>query len=73
MKIYIYIIIAIIIYFYIIKNQTYILTREHHMYFWGAIAIILLLCYLMKYHKYHMYKFFKNLNDVDKKPYYSSK
>ena len=70
MKIYIYIIIAIIIYIYIIKNQTYILTREHHMYFWGIIGILLLLCYLMKYHKFHMYKFLYNIKQVDDKPYY---
>ena len=55
MKIYFYIIIAIIIYFYIFKYNIYILERNHHIYFWGVIGCILLLCYLIKYHKYHIY------------------
>ena len=52
------------------KNDTYILTRNHHIYFWGTIIGILILCYFMKYHKYHVYKFFKNLKEIDEKPYY---
>ena len=71
MKIYIYIIIAIVIYLYILKNDIYVIDRTHHMYFWGSIGAILLICYLMKYHKYHMYKFFYNMKKVDDKPYYS--
>ena len=71
MKILIYIIISILIYIYIMKNNTYILTRNHHLYFWGTIIGILILCYFMKYHKYHVYKFFKNLKEIDEKPYYS--
>ena len=70
MKIYFYIIIAIIIYIYILRNNIYILERNHHIYFWGVIGIILLLCYLMKHHKYHMYKFLYNIKNVDDKPYY---
>ena len=70
MKVYIYIIISILIYLYIIKNNTYILTRDHHLYFWGIIVIILLLGYLMRYQKYHMYKFLKNLKEIDEKPYF---
>ena len=72
MKIFFYIIISIIIYFYIFRNNIYILERNHHIYFWGTIGIILLLCYLMKYHKYHMYKFLYNIKQVDDKPYYSN-
>lgn len=70
MKIYIYLIISIIIYFYIIKNNIYTLSTNHHMYFWGTIFIILLIIYLLKYHKYHFYKFLQNINEVNKKPYY---
>ena len=70
MKIYIYLIIAIIIYFYILQKNIYVLTNMHHIYFWGIISIILLIIYLMKYHKYHFYKFLQNINDVHKKPYY---
>ncbi len=70
MKIFFYIIISIIIYFYIFTNNIYILERHHHIYFWGTIGFILLLCYLMKYHKFHMYKFLYNIKQVDDKPYY---
>ena len=70
MKIYIYLIINIIIYFYILQKNLYVLTNLHHIYFWGIISIILLIIYLMKYHKYHFYKFLQNINDVHKKPYY---
>ena len=70
MKIYIYLIIAIIIYFYILQKNIYVLTNLHHIYFWGTISIILLIIYLMKYQKYHFYKFLQNINDVHKKPYY---
>jgi len=70
MKIFIYIIIAIAIYFYIFKNNIYTLDKYHHIYFWGTIASILFICYLMKYHKYHTYKFLYNLKKVDEKPYY---
>lgn len=70
MKIFIYLTIAIIIYLYILQKNIYVLTNLHHIYFWGAIAIILLIIYLMKYHKYHVYKFLQNMKDVDKKPYY---
>jgi len=70
MKIYIYIIIAISIYLYIIKDNKYPLERIHHIYFWTTIALILLLCYFMKFHKFHLYKFFYNLKTVDDKPYY---
>ena len=70
MKIFIYLTIAIIIYFYILQKNIYVLTNLHHIYFWGSIAIILLIIYLMKYHKYHVYKFLQNMKDVDKKPYY---
>jgi hypothetical protein len=70
MKIYIYIIIAIVIYLYIIKNDIYIIDRTHHMYFWGIIGGILLICYLMRFHKYHLYKFFYNMKKVDDKPYF---
>ena len=71
MKIFIYLTIAVIIYFYILQKNIYILTNLHHIYFWGIIAIILLIIYLMKYHKYHVYKFLQNMKDVDKKPYYN--
>ncbi len=70
MKIFIYIIIAITIYFYILKNNTYNLNKYHHIYFWGTILFILFICYLMKYHKYHLYKFLYNLKKVDEKPYH---
>ncbi len=70
MKIFFYIIISIFIYFYIFTNNIYILERYHHIYFWGTIGFILLLCYLMKYHKFHMYKFLYNIKQVDDKPYY---
>ena len=73
MKIFLYIIIAIFIYLYIIKKQYIIFTRIHHIYFWGTIASILLLCYFMKYHKFYMYKFFYNLKQIDEKPYFYTK
>ena len=69
MKIYIYLIIFIIIYFYNLQIKKYILTRNQHIYFWVAILIILIICYLMKYQKYHLYKFLKNLNSVHHKQY----
>lgn len=72
MKIFIYITIAIITYFYILKNNIYTIERNHHLYFWGIIGSILIICYLMKYHKYHMYKFLYNMKKVDEKPYYSN-
>ena len=52
------------------KYYTQILTRNHHLYFWGTITAILILCYFMKFHKYHVYKFIKNLKKIDEKPYY---
>ena len=70
MKIYIYIIIVIIIYFYIVKNNLYTLTNIQHIYFWGIISIILLLCYLFIKEKRFIYKVLKNINSVDKKGYY---
>ena len=42
MKIFIYLLIIIAIYFYILQKNLYIITRNQHIYFWGAIAIILL-------------------------------
>ena len=70
MKIYIYIIISIAIYLYIVKNNIYILDRNHHIYFWGSIITILFICYLLKYHKYHVYKLLYNIKKTDEKPYY---
>jgi len=70
MKIYIYIFFAISIYLYFILHYKYPLQRIHHIYFWTTILLILLLCYLMKFHKFHLYKFFYNLKTVDEKPYY---
>ena len=69
MKIFIYLIIIILIYFYNLQKNIYILTRNQHIYFWITIFIILIICYLMKYHKYHLYKFLHNLNSVHQKPY----
>ena len=71
MKILIYLLIIIIIYFYILQKNIYIISRNQHIYFWISIAIILFICYLMKYHKFHLYKFLQNMNDVHKKPYYN--
>ena len=69
MKIFIYLIIIILIYFYNLQKNIYILTRNQHIYFWATIFIILIICYLMKYHKYHLYKFLHNLTTVHHKPY----
>ena len=71
MKIFIYLLIIIIIYFYILQKNLYIISRNQHIYFWICIAIILFICYLMKYQKFHLYKFLHNMNDVHKKPYYN--
>ena len=72
MKIFIYLIILILIYFYILKKNIYIITRNQHIYFWVTIFIILFICYLMKYHKYHLYKFLENITLVHQKPYFSN-
>jgi hypothetical protein len=60
----------IFIYFQIIKWCPFEIACNYHYYFYGFIAIYIIIYYFMSYQKQFVYKMFTNLQDTDSKPLY---